>query len=126
MATAAESLLGAASAIYVRTWFLLGPSAVLFTAAMAALGGAIPGLAAAADVLLVVSWPMVLVYGCLTALYRLHLRCLKATWRLLRGKQKVECIQSYKVCIQQLIFLPLCRLAILTSLFVDRVGAAPL
>lgn len=53
------------------------------------MGGASWGCAAAADVLLVVLGPLVVVYLLAAQMQQLHLTCLSATWRLIRGKQKV-------------------------------------
>jgi hypothetical protein len=89
LGTAAGACLEAAAAFYHLAWPLLGPSALTATAAAAAVGGASWGCAAAADVLLVVLGPLVVVYVLTAHLQQLHLKCMSATWRLIRGKQKV-------------------------------------
>jgi hypothetical protein len=58
-------------------------------AAAAAVGGASWGCAAAADVLLVLLLPLVVLYVLASHVHQLQLRCLTATWSLIRGKQKV-------------------------------------
>jgi hypothetical protein len=58
-------------------------------AAAAAIGGAVAGCTAAADVLLLMLWPLAAAFVAAAALHKFQLRCLAATWRLIRGKEKV-------------------------------------
>lgn len=89
LGTLAQSYLALTANFYTHTWTCLGPAALTAAAAAAAVGGASWGCAAAADVLLLLLAPLVGVYVAAAALYSLQLRCLAATWRLIRGKQKV-------------------------------------
>jgi uncharacterized protein YqgC (DUF456 family) len=60
--------------------------------AAAALGGAVAGCFAAADALLLLMWPLVAAFVAAAALHKFQLRCLAATWKLIRGKEKVRLI----------------------------------
>lgn len=95
LGTAAEACLQAAAALYRLSWPLLGPTALTVQAVAAAVGGASWGCAAAADVLLVLLWPLVLLYVVAAHLQQLQLTCLAATWRLIRGKQKVRMVVEW-------------------------------
>lgn len=90
LGTLAQSCLALTASLYTHTWTWVGPAALTAAAAAAAVGGASWGCAAAADVLLLLLAPLVGVYVAAAALYRLQLRCMAATWRLIRGKQKVS------------------------------------
>lgn len=90
LGSAASATLQLAAAFYTAAWPGMGPAALLLVAAFTALGGAVVGCMAAADMLLVVTWPVALLYGAAAGLHKLQLRCLAATWRLIRGKQKVS------------------------------------
>lgn len=94
LGSAAEAVLQLSAALYTALWPLLGPALLLVIGAMSAVGGAVTGLAAAADVVMLMLLPVEVVYGCAAGLYRLQLMCLRATWRLLRGKQKVGGIRN--------------------------------
>lgn len=98
LASAAEAALQLSAVFYTAAWPLLGPVVLLLLAATSAVGGAVTALAVAADLLVVVVWPVEVVYVGGAALHRLQLRCARATWQLLRGKQKVG--QGYN-CISQ-------------------------
>lgn len=89
LGTAAGACLQAAAALYTQAWPLLGPAALLTQAAAAAVGGASWGCAAAADVLLVLLAPLVALYVLTAQAQQLQLRFLAASWRLIRGRQKV-------------------------------------
>jgi hypothetical protein len=99
----ASSILQLSSSFYAATWLYLGPAVVTATAAAALLGGAAAGCAAAADALLLLSAPLVLMYCCSCWLQRLQLRSLKATWRLIRGKQKVRPVWAQKSCVLKVV-----------------------
>lgn len=86
---AAEAALQLVTAMYRRFWPLLGPAALAAEAAAAAVGGASWGCAAAADILLLLLAPLVVLYVLCACAHRMQLWCLAATWRLIRGKQKV-------------------------------------
>jgi hypothetical protein len=89
LGTAATACLQAVAALYTQAWPLLGPAALLTQAAAAAVGGASWGCAAAADVLLVLLAPLVALYVLAAQAQQLQLRFLAASWRLIRGRQKV-------------------------------------
>lgn len=100
LGTAASACLHATAALYSLSWPWLGPAALATQAAAAAVGGASWACAAAADVLLVLLWPLVVLYVVCAQLHRLHLRCLAASWRLIRGKQKVcLCVVKVQACL---------------------------
>ncbi|GBF90987.1 hypothetical protein Rsub_03842 [Raphidocelis subcapitata] len=86
LGAAASAALDAWRAAYAAAWPALGPAAAWSLAAAAALLGAAGGLAAAADALRLLLLPLEWAYVSLAALYRLHLRCLAAMWRLMRGR----------------------------------------
>jgi len=90
LGTAAETFLQWAVSFYTWSWPWLGPAALLAQAAAAATGGASRGCVAAADILLVLLWPLVVLFVLCAHVHRLQLRCLAATWRLIRGKQQVR------------------------------------
>lgn len=89
LGTAAEACLQWGVSFYTWSWPWLGPAALLTQAAAAAVGGASRGCVAAADILLVLLWPLVVLFVLCAHVHRLQLRCLAATWRLIRGKQQV-------------------------------------
>ena len=63
-----------------------GPAGVL--ALLGLCGGASGFLAAGCDATHLAALPLLAGYAAMAALLRLHLRCLAASWRLLRGKVK--------------------------------------
>lgn len=89
LGSAVGTALDFAAAFYTATWPFLGHAALAAVAAAAALGGAVAGCTVAADVLLLVLWPLAAVFVAAAAMHKFQLRCLAATWRLIRGKEKV-------------------------------------
>lgn len=96
LGTAATACLQAVAALYTQAWPLLGPAALLTQAAAAAVGGASWGCAAAADVLLVLLAPLVALYLLAAQAQQLQLRFLAASWRLIRGRQKVRRFSTHR------------------------------
>jgi hypothetical protein len=90
LGSAAGTALNLAAAFYAATWPTIGQVALAAVAAAAAFGGAVAGCMVAADVLLLLLWPLVAVFLAAAALHKFQLRCLAATWKLIRGKEKVR------------------------------------
>jgi hypothetical protein len=89
LGSAAGAALNAAAAFYTAAWPHIGHLALAAVTAAAALGGAVAGCMVAADVLLLLLWPLAAAFVAAASLHKFQLRCLAATWRLIRGKEKV-------------------------------------
>lgn len=89
LGSAAGSALDLTAAYYSAAWPCISRIALAAVAAAAALGGAVTGCMVAADALLLLLWPLAAVFVAAAALHKFQLRCLGATWRLIRGKEKV-------------------------------------
>lgn len=76
--------------MYAAAWPLLGYAALLAVVAAAVAAGFAAACSVAADALLLLLSPLVAVYCATALLHRVQLRCLQATWRLIRGRQKVR------------------------------------
>ena len=86
LGNAATAALDAAQAAYAAAWPHTWGLLVWSLVAACALLGLCGGLAAAAAAARAVLLPLEAAYRLAAGLYRLHLRCLGAMWRLMRGK----------------------------------------
>ena len=87
---AASAAADAADAAYTAAWPAAAPLLAAALVAACALAGAGGGLAAAGALLRLLLAPLEAAYVCAAATYRLHLRCTRAMWRLMRGRAGAE------------------------------------
>jgi hypothetical protein len=85
LGTAANSAVDDSEAAYAAAWPHLGDALIWAIAIACGLLGLCGGLAAASDAVRIVLLPLELSYRLLAFAYRLHLRGLRAMWRLMRG-----------------------------------------
>ncbi len=86
----ATAALEGSQAVYTALWPSVGGALVWVLVAAFGLLGLCGGLAAASDLIRVLLLPLQASYLAAAGLYRLHLRCLRAMWRLMRGEAKAE------------------------------------
>ena len=92
-----QLLLGAAQSAASSVWPSVAPLMCWGVAGLCAIGGVVPGLGLVLDLLLLAGWPVLLLYVVMAGLYRLQVRYLQYTWRLMRGNFHVSSGVAYLV-----------------------------
>jgi len=90
LGVAATAAVDAAEAIYTHAWPGVAAACMRALVAACALLGLCGGLAAASDLIWALLMPLEAAHAILAATYRLHLRCMGAMWRLMRGRGGAE------------------------------------
>lgn len=89
LGSCSNAVLSTGASFYLAAGPQLLPASISFLAALGATLGLVPAFAALSDLLVLLLWPLGVLYVGLARLWRLQLTYLRLTWGLMRGNHQV-------------------------------------